>query len=165
MSHVRCVFCSKLDIIKFIQQGGSYLGICAGAYYGSSFVEFDKNGRVIGLEEKPESPKSKYAVPGIYFFDQRAPKLARYLKPSPRGEIEITDLNRMYLDEGTLKVEILDRGYAWLDTGTHENLMSAGQFVQVLEKRQGFKIACLEELGYRNGWITKEKLMKNVVSL
>ncbi len=121
-------------------------------------VEFDKNGRVIGLEEKPEFPKSKYAVPGIYFFDHRAPKLAQHLKPSPRGEIEITDLNRMYLDEGTLKVEILDRGYAWLDTGTHENLLQASRFVNTIIERQGVQIGCLEEIAFEQGFIDVKTL-------
>jgi len=121
-------------------------------------VEFDKNGRVIGLEEKPDFPKSKYAVPGIYFFDHRAPKLARSLKPSPRGEIEITDLNRLYLDEGNLKVEILDRGYAWLDTGTHENLLQASRFVHTIIERQGVQIGCLEEIAFEQGFIDEKTL-------
>jgi glucose-1-phosphate thymidylyltransferase len=123
-------------------------------------VEFDKNGRVIGLEEKPDFPKSKYAVPGIYFFDHRAPKLARSLKPSPRCEIEITDLNRLYLNEGNLKVEILDRGYAWLDTGTHENLLQASRFVHTIIERQGVQIGCLEEIAFEQGYID-EKTLKN----
>jgi glucose-1-phosphate thymidylyltransferase len=121
-------------------------------------VEFDKNGRVIGLEEKPEFPKSKYVVPGIYFFDHRAPKLARSLKPSPRGEIEITDLNHLYLDEGNLKVEILDRGYAWLDTGTHENLLQASRFVHTIIERQGVQIGCLEEIAFEQGFIDEKTL-------
>jgi glucose-1-phosphate thymidylyltransferase len=121
-------------------------------------VEFDKNGRVIGLEEKPEFPKSKYVVPGIYFFDHRAPKLARSLKPSPRGEIEITDLNHLYLDEGNLKVEILDRGYAWLDTGTHENLLQASGFVHTIIERQGVQIGCLEEIAFEQGFIDEKTL-------
>ena len=121
-------------------------------------VEFDKNGCVIGLEEKPEFPKSKYAVPGIYFFDHRAPKFARRLKPSPRGEIEITDLNRMYLDEGTLKVDILDRGYAWLDTGTHESLLQASRFVRTIIERQGLQIGCLEEIAFEQGFIDEKTL-------
>ena len=121
-------------------------------------VEFDNNGLVIGLEEKPEFPKSKYAVPGIYFFDHRAPKLAQCLKPSPRGEIEITDLNQMYLDEGTLKVDILDRGYAWLDTGTHENLLQASRFVRTIIERQGLQIGCLEEIAFEQGFIDEKTL-------
>jgi glucose-1-phosphate thymidylyltransferase len=121
-------------------------------------VEFDNNGLVIGLEEKPEFPKSKYAVPGIYFFDHRAPKLAQCLKPSPRGEIEITDLNQMYLDEGTLKVDILDRGYAWLDTGTHENLLQASRFVRTIIERQGLQIGCLEEIAFELGFIDEKTL-------
>ena len=121
-------------------------------------VEFDKNGNVIGLEEKPEFPKSKYVVPGIYFFDHRAPKLAKSLKPSPRGEIEITDLNRLYLNEGKLKVEILDRGYAWLDTGSHENLLQASKFVHTIIERQGLQIGCLEEIAFEQGFIDENTL-------
>jgi glucose-1-phosphate thymidylyltransferase len=121
-------------------------------------VEFDKHGSVIGLEEKPEVPKSKYAVPGIYFFDHRAPKLARSLKPSPRGEIEITDVNLLYLHEGNLKVEILDRGYAWLDTGTHENLLQASRFVHTIIERQGLQIGCLEEIAFEQGFIDEKTL-------
>jgi glucose-1-phosphate thymidylyltransferase len=121
-------------------------------------VEFDNNGCVIGLEEKPVVPKSKYAVPGIYFFDQRASKFARSLKPSPRGEIEITDLNQLYLEEATLNVEILDRGYAWLDTGTHENLLQASRFVHTIIERQGVQIGCLEEIAFEQGFIDEKTL-------
>ena len=117
-------------------------------------VEFAPDGRVISLEEKPQKPKSNFAIPGLYFYDHRAVEIAANLKPSPRGELEITDLNRRYLEEGKLHVEQLGRGTAWLDTGTHESLMEAAEFVSVIERRQGLKIACLEEIALRNKWIT-----------
>ena len=116
-------------------------------------VEFASDGRVVSLEEKPAQPKSNYAVPGLYFYDQDVVALARSLKPSARGELEITDLNRLYLERGDLRVELLGRGTAWLDTGTHDSLLEAGQFVSVIENRQGLKIACLEEIGFRQGWL------------
>lgn len=121
-------------------------------------VEFDENGKVISVEEKPKEPKSNYAITGLYFYDNRVVEFAKSLKPSARGELEITDLNRLYLEQGDLDVQLLGRGYAWLDTGTMDSLMEAGEFVQMIEKRQGIKIAALEEIAFKRGWITKEKL-------
>lgn len=122
-------------------------------------VEFAPDGRVVSLEEKPAVPKSKYAVPGIYFYDDEVVARARSLRPSARGELEITDLNRLYLDDGLLQVELLGRGTAWLDTGTHDSLLAAGTFVQVIEQRQGLKIACLEEIALENGWVTTGEVL------
>ncbi|MGF7144165.1 glucose-1-phosphate thymidylyltransferase [Anaerotaenia torta] len=123
-------------------------------------VEFDDKGRVISIEEKPEKPKSNYCVTGLYFYDSRVCEFAKQVKPSKRGELEITDLNRMYLEDGSLNVVTLGRGYAWLDTGTVEALSEASEFVKVVEKRQGIQIAAIEEIAYINGWITKEKLVE-----
>ncbi len=128
-------------------------------------VEFGPDGRVLSLEEKPLKPRSNYAVPGVYFYDSDVVEFARRLKPSKRGELEITDLNRLYLEAGTLHAQLLGRGTAWLDTGTHDSLLEAAQFVHVIEKRQGLKIACLEEIAWRKGWIDVSRLEANIEKL
>jgi len=121
-------------------------------------VEFNEAGKAKSLEEKPAKPKSRYAVTGLYFYDNTASKRAKALKPSPRGELEITDLNRTYLNDGSLTVEVMGRGQAWLDTGTHESLLEAGQFIQTIERRQGLKVGCPEEIAWRNGWVSSKEL-------
>ena len=123
-------------------------------------VEFDKDRNVISIEEKPENPKSKYAVPGLYFYDNSVIEKAKGIKPSKRGELEITDLNRLYLEEKSLKVNLLGRGFAWLDTGTHKNLLQASNFIETIQERQGNYVACIEEIAYKNGWISEEEVLK-----
>ncbi len=124
-------------------------------------VEFDAEGNVVSVEEKPKQPKSNYAITGLYFYDQRVVELAKQVKPSARGELEITDLNRLYLEGGDLKVQLLGRGFAWLDTGTMDSLVDAADFVRMIEKRQGIKISAPEEIAYRNDWISREKLLES----
>ncbi|WP_422291321.1 glucose-1-phosphate thymidylyltransferase RfbA [Hydrogenophaga sp.] len=128
-------------------------------------AEFDPSGKVLSLEEKPLQPKSNYAVTGLYFYDNQVVDMAKNLKPSPRGELEITDLNRLYLDANQLHVEVMGRGYAWLDTGTHDSLLEAGQFIATLEKRQGLKVACPEEIAYRSRWIDIEQVQRLIKPL
>ena len=139
--------------------GATVLGYYVNDPERFGIVEFDENGKAVSIEEKPKNPKSNYCVTGLYFYDNRVCELAKKVKPSARGELEITDLNRMYLEEGTLNVETLGRGYAWLDTGTVDALAEATEFVKVIETRQDVKIAAIEEIAFRNGWIDKEKLL------
>lgn len=144
--------CVRLD------QGGIIFGYLVKDPERYGVVEFDSSGKVVSIEEKPTQPKSKYAVPGIYFYDNQVIEIAKHLEPSPRGELEITDVNREYLRREKLQVELLGRGYAWLDAGTHESLQQAGSFVQAIQDRQGFKIACIEEIAFRNGFISALQL-------
>ena len=159
------------DLVKSLERasartsGSTIFGYHVADPKSYGVVEFAPDGRVVSLEEKPTEPKSNYAIPGIYFYDADVVTLARSLKPSKRGELEITDLNRLYLERGDLHVEILGRGTAWLDTGTHDSLLEAGQFVSVIENRQGLKIACLEEIGFRQGWLTKAALEVSIAKL
>jgi glucose-1-phosphate thymidylyltransferase len=148
-----------------LKQGALVFGyrVAEPQHYG--VVEFAEDGRVVSLEEKPRKPKSNYAVPGIYFYDGQASEMAANLQPSQRGELEITDLSRVYLERGELQVELFGRGFAWLDTGTHESLHEAGSFIQTLEKRQGFKVACVEEIAYRKGYITAAQLKELALPL
>jgi len=154
-----------LNKTKTGKQGATIFGYQVTDPERFGVVEFDSDNKVVSIEEKPDKPRSNFAVTGLYFFNNKVIEFAKHVKPSKRGELEITDIIQKYIETDELYVEDFGRGFAWLDTGTHDSLMAAGQFVQVIEERQGLKIACLEELGYRNSWITKEKLMKIVVSL
>ena len=147
------------------QKGATVFGYQVNDPERFGVVAFDDNKKAVSLEEKPEKPQSNYAVTGLYFYDNDVVKMAKQVKPSHRGELEITTLNQMYLDRGDLHVELLGRGFAWLDTGTHESLLEAGLFVETIEKRQGYKIACLEEISWRNGWLTDSQVLKTAESL
>jgi len=159
------------DLTKALQAANARtIGATVFAYHVANpsaygVVELDAHGRALSLNEKPKRPKSNYAVPGLYFYDHQAVDYAHRLKPSKRGELEITDLNRLYLEKGKLQVEILGRGTAWLDTGTPDSLLDAAQFVQVIERRQGLKIACLEEIAFRQGWINLKQLKSQISKL
>ena len=156
-------FTVKIQEANERQDGATIFGYQVSNPEEYGVVEISESGKAITLEEKPNDPKSPYAVPGIYFYDKDAPELATNLKPSSRGELEITDLNKEYMNRGNLFVEILGRGTAWLDTGTHESLMDAARYVEVIEKRQGLQIGCIEEIAFRNKWIN-QKDIKNIIS-
>lgn len=141
-----------------IEKGAEIFGYLVKDPREYGVVEFDENMNVLSLEEKPEKPKSKFAVPGLYFYDNTVVEKAKKIKPSKRGELEITDLNKMYLEEKNLKVNLLGRGFAWLDTGNHKNLLQASNFIETIQERQGNYVACIEEIAYKNSWITKEQL-------
>lgn len=153
-------FTILLKKLSELKKGAEIFGYSVKDPTAYGVVEFDKDMNVISIEEKPETPKSKYAIPGLYFYDNTVVEKARKVKPSLRGELEITDLNRMYLEEKTLKVNLLGRGFAWLDTGTHKNLLQASNFIETIQERQGNYVACIEEIAYRNGWIDKKQLLK-----
>jgi glucose-1-phosphate thymidylyltransferase len=158
-------FVEAIEAADARREGATIFGYHVAEPTAYGVVEFAPDGRVLSIEEKPVKPKSNFAVPGLYFYDDRVVGLARDLKPSARGELEITDLNRLYLESGKLQVEQLGRGTAWLDTGTHESLMEAAEFVSVIERRQGLKIACLEEIALRNKWIDQAELEKQISRL
>jgi glucose-1-phosphate thymidylyltransferase len=158
-------FVEAIEAADARREGATIFGYHVAEPTAYGVVEFAHDGRVLSIEEKPAKPKSNFAVPGLYFYDDRVVSLARDLKPSARGELEITDLNRLYLEEGKLQVEQLGRGTAWLDTGTHESLMEAAEFVSVIERRQGLKIACLEEIALRNKWIDQAGLEAQIARL
>ncbi|CAI0691111.1 glucose-1-phosphate thymidylyltransferase RfbA [Serratia entomophila] len=151
-------FGKKLESVVERNQGATVFGYQVMDPERFGVVEFDEHFRALSLEEKPAVPKSNWAVTGLYFYDSDVVEMAKQVKPSPRGELEITTLNQMYLDKGALNVELLGRGFAWLDTGTHDSLIEASQFIHTIEKRQGFKVACLEEIAFRKGWLSREQV-------
>ena len=153
-------FSSHLKEAAKLEKGAMVFGYYVQDPKSFGVVEFNQNGQVISLEEKPEKPKSKYAVPGLYFYDNSVVEKAKSLKPSARGELEITDLNRLYMNEEKLKVDLLGRGMAWLDTGTHASMLQASNFVEAVQNTQGTYIACLEEIAYRKGWLSAEKVLE-----
>jgi len=158
-------FSKNLNTAASNQKGATVFGYHVKDPERFGVVEFDDNGNVLSIEEKPTNPKSNYAVTGLYFYDNDVVQIAKSIEPSPRGELEITDINNMYKERGDLKVELLGRGFAWLDTGTHDSLMEAGQFVQTVEHRQGLKVACLEEIAFHNGWLSREMLLSQADAL
>ncbi len=155
-------FCTMLQEVAKRKDGATVFGYHVNDPERFGVVEFDKTGKAVSLEEKPKKPKSHYAVTGLYFYDKNVCKYAKLLKPSARGELEITDLNKIYLETGKLHVEVLGRGFAWLDTGTHDSLLQASNFVQTMQTTKGEKISCLEEIAYEHGFITAEQLRKNL---
>ncbi|MGM7490532.1 glucose-1-phosphate thymidylyltransferase RfbA [Proteus mirabilis] len=158
-------FSPKLKQVAQRQRGATVFGYQVMDPERFGVVEFDDDFKVLSIEEKPQQPKSNWAVTGLYFYDNRVVDFAKKVKPSVRGELEITSINQMYLECGELNVELLGRGFAWLDTGTHDSLIEASTFVQTVEKRQGFKVACLEEIAWRNGWLTDEQIRESAKSL
>ena len=158
-------FSNKLKAAVARDAGGTVFGYHVSDPERFGVVEFDDDGKALSIEEKPAKPKSNYAVTGLYFYDNQIVDIAKAVKPSPRGELEITDVNNAYLEMGSLNVEVLGRGFAWLDTGTHDSLIDAGTFVQTIEQRQGLKVACLEEIAFDQGWITADELIAQGQSL
>ena len=153
-------FSKQLKAASDLDHGATVFGYHVTDPERFGVVEFDPSGKVLSIEEKPTQPKSPYAVTGLYFYDNRVVEFAKQVKPSHRGELEITDINNAYLKDGSLNVELLGRGFAWLDTGTHSSLLEAAQFVETIEKRQGYKVACLEEIALNNGWLSKEQVLE-----
>ncbi|UVO09731.1 glucose-1-phosphate thymidylyltransferase RfbA [Pectobacterium polonicum] len=151
-------FGKKLESVAAKEEGATIFGYQVTDAERFGVVEFDQDFRALSIEEKPIKPKSNWAVTGLYFYDKNVVEMAKQVKPSHRGELEITTLNQMYLEQGTLNVELLGRGFAWLDTGTHDSLIEASQFIHTIEKRQGFKVACLEEIAFRKGWLSKQQV-------